>query len=122
MRLKCFVPLIALALGAGCTSVAPRAHFLRLIDRPRVGLASQIEESVTTNGFIQSHFSFAADTQNRVPGIMVKAADAPGRHPVVIVLHGTGGSKASVSALCEKFATNGFIAVAIDGRYHGERA
>ncbi|MEI9865138.1 MAG: dienelactone hydrolase family protein [Limisphaerales bacterium] len=41
--------------------------------------------------------------------------------PVVIALHGTGGSKQNMLALCRKLATNGFIAVAIVGRYHGER-
>jgi len=39
----------------------------------------------------------------------------------VIALHGTGGSKNNMAALCRKLATNGFIAVTIDGRYHGER-
>src|SRR5476649_810782 len=41
--------------------------------------------------------------------------------PVVIALHGTGGSKANMLALCRKLADAGFIAVAIDGHYHGER-
>ena len=40
---------------------------------------------------------------------------------MVIALHGTGGSKANMLALCRKLAERGFIAVAIDGRYHGER-
>jgi hypothetical protein len=40
---------------------------------------------------------------------------------VVIALHGTGGSKGNMAALCRKLADAGFIAVAIDGRYHGER-
>ena len=52
----------------------------------------------------------------------MKSTDAKGRRPVVIALHGTGGSKNSMLPLCEKLATRGFIAVAIDGRYHGERS
>jgi hypothetical protein len=40
---------------------------------------------------------------------------------MVIALHGTGGSKANMLSLCRKLAEVGFIAVAIDGRYHGER-
>jgi dienelactone hydrolase len=51
----------------------------------------------------------------------MKAADSRGRRPAVIALHGTGGSKANMLSLCRKLATNGFVAVAIDGRYHGER-
>jgi predicted esterase len=51
----------------------------------------------------------------------MKVADPRGIRPVVIALHGTGGTKANMLALCRKLATNGFVAVAIDGRYHGER-
>jgi dienelactone hydrolase len=51
----------------------------------------------------------------------MKSPDSPGRRPVVIALHGTGGSRQNMLALCRKLATRGFIAIAIDGRYHGER-
>jgi fermentation-respiration switch protein FrsA (DUF1100 family) len=40
----------------------------------------------------------------------------------VIVLHGTGDSKEGMEPLLEALAARGFLAVAIDGRYHGERA
>jgi len=40
---------------------------------------------------------------------------------VVIALHGTGGNKNNMTALCRKLAEAGFIAVAMDGRHHGER-
>jgi dienelactone hydrolase len=40
---------------------------------------------------------------------------------VVVALHGTGGNKLDQLPLLEKLATAGFIAVAIDARYHGER-
>jgi dienelactone hydrolase len=43
--------------------------------------------------------------------------------PVVICLHGTGGSKdaAAITELLMRFSKLGFMAVAIDARYHGER-
>ncbi len=44
-----------------------------------------------------------------------------GRHPVVIALHGTGGTKTDELPFMRQLAARGFIAVAIDGRYHGER-
>jgi dienelactone hydrolase len=117
-----FLPLLALLLWVtGCAHLEPRADFLRVIGRPHVALAPQVQELPATNDLAQFHFSFATDAQNRVPGILIKSAGSHGRRPVVIALHGTGGSKANMIALCRKLAGRGFIAVAIDGRYHGER-
>ena len=98
-----------------------RADFLKLIKRPKVALTPQVEDWPATNGIAQFHFTFASDKQQRVPGILMKSEESRGRRPVVIALHGTGGSKSNMLALCRKLATNGFVAVAIDGRYHGER-
>ena len=97
-----------------------RADFLKLIDRPRVALAAK-EELPTTNGVVEIHFSFASDAEQRVPGLLLKSINSSGRRPVVIALHGTGGTKTNMLSLCRKLAEHGFIAVAIDGRYHGER-
>jgi dienelactone hydrolase len=109
-------------LAVSCVHVADRrADFLKLIDRPRVALSPQVEELRATNGIAQFHFSFAADADQRVPGILMKVVDSHGRRPVVIALHGTGGSKANMLSLSRKLAEKGFITVAIDGRYHGER-
>lgn len=41
--------------------------------------------------------------------------------PVVVALHGTGGKKEDELPLLERLAGLGFLAVAIDGRYHGAR-
>jgi dienelactone hydrolase len=98
-----------------------RLDFLKVINRPCVPLAAQVQELSATNGILQFNFSFAADASNRVPGILMRSTNFPGRRPVVIALHGTGGSKASMFSLCDKLAETGFIAVAIDGRYHGGR-
>ena len=98
-----------------------RADFLRLIDRPPVPLAPQVDELPGTNGLAQFHFSFASDQDQRVPGLLLKPAKAVGRLPAVIALHGTGGTKSNMLSLCRKLTAKGFIAVAIDGRYHGER-
>jgi len=98
-----------------------RADFLKLIERPRVRLSPAVEAWPATNGIAQFHFSFASEREQRVPGVLLKAKGSRGRRPVVIALHGTGGSKQNMLSLCRKLATNGFVAVAIDGRYHGER-
>jgi dienelactone hydrolase len=119
---------LLLLVAALCCSFAAFSHaadsrgdFLKLIDRPRVPLATQVDDLPATNSLVQFHFSFASDAEQRVPGVLIKAADSRGRRPVVISLHGTGGSTSNMLSLCRKLADKGFIAVAIDGRYHGER-
>ena len=100
-----------------------RQDFLKLIDRPKVPLDPKVEELSQTNNLALFHFSFAADASaTRCRDFLVRASDSHGRRPVVIALHGTGGSKTDMLALCRQLAARGFIAVAIDGRYHGERA
>jgi dienelactone hydrolase len=100
-----------------------RAAFLKLIDRPRVALAPETravpssEEALT-----QSHVTFAADAQDRVAAIVVKRANLTGRAPAVIFLHGTGGDKDQQLPRLKLLAGQGFVAIAIDARYHGERA
>ena len=102
------------------SAATTRAEFLKLIGRPKVPLAPEVRELPPVNGFVQTHFSFAADAQQRVPGILAKEPSA-GRRPVIVAMHGTGGTKESQLALLTNVAGRGFIGVAIDGRYHGER-
>ncbi len=99
-----------------------RGDFLKLIDRPKVPLAPEIKETARANGLVEYRFTYGADAADRVPGMLVESADGTGRRPVVIALHGTGGSKAGELPLLRRLAQRGFIGVAIDGRYHGERA
>jgi len=116
-------------LGAAAALAAPagdtRAAFLRLLDRPRVPLAATVQPAVAADGLSEQAFSYAADGRNRVPGLLLKSTTATptaARRPVVINLHGTGGSKEGQRKLLQELARAGFIAVAIDGRHHGERA
>jgi dienelactone hydrolase len=113
--------LISTLLLAQAHAADPRADFLKLIDRPRVPLAPEVKAIPTTNGLPEFHFTFAADAHQRVPGLLVKSDRFTGRRPVVIVLHGTGGTKEGVLPWLRELANRGFVAVAIDGRYHGER-
>jgi len=111
-------------LASACAHLPPshtRADFLQLIDRPRVPLAPEVTELSPTNNVGVSHFSFATEAGQRVPGLLWRESNSVGRRPVVIVLHGTGGSKEGMAGLCYRYATNGFIAIAIDGRHNGER-
>jgi dienelactone hydrolase len=55
--------------------------------------------------------------------LLVRAPAPPERRrPAVLVLHGTGGNKEGLRGWLDRLASAGAIGVAIDGRYHGERA
>ena len=104
-----------------------RADFLKMIDRPRVPLVAEEHETSAKGPLAEYHFTYAADANQRVPGILVKPiaeadAKAAKRRPVIIALHGTGGKKTDELPLLRELAAHGFIGVAIDGRYHGERS
>src|SRR3954454_5079226 len=113
--------IIVCFVGAGAFGADARSDFLKLINRPKVELVPRVEPSQTTDGIEQFEFSFAADAAQRVPGILLKPSSTAGRSPVVITLHGTGGAKEQMLPLMRELVARGFIAVAIDGRYHGHR-
>ena len=98
-----------------------RERFLRIITKDRVALDAVVRQQPDSGGLASEHISFAVQPGERVPTLLFKAQGAGGRQPVVIVLHGTGGSKEGMTARLRELAGRGFVAVAIDGRYHGER-
>lgn len=102
-----------------------RAAFLDVIARPVVAARPELTEMPSVEGLRKYHLWFHSDAAERVPGYLLlpDAAAFKGRRPVVIALHGTGGSKDSgeITNLVLKAVKAGFIGVAIDGRFHGER-
>jgi dienelactone hydrolase len=100
-----------------------REHLLKLIDRPRVPAAVEwtpIQDKA--NGSLQAfHFTYASDADHRVPGILLRKAELAGRRPVVIAMHGTGGTKNGELPLLRILADRGFVALAIEAPHHGER-
>ena len=100
---------------------AIRAKFLKIIERPRVPLNPELQPGRSSQGLIVTHFTFATEAQERVPGIIVKPENTTGRGPAIIALHGTGDSKEGMLDVLTALAARGFLAVAIDGRYHGDR-
>jgi dienelactone hydrolase len=103
-----------------------RADFLKLIDRSRVALAAQILPWVAGGaGIEKTSFSYMSEAGQRVTGLMFRPKPAAGetmRRPAVIAMHATGEGKESMSSLLRDLAARGFVGVAIDARYHGERA
>ena len=102
-----------------------RSAFLKLLDRPRVPLDARQE--LLSLQPSEEAFSIASEKRadgeiERVPILISKPANLTGRAPVVIVLHGTGGDKFGVREWLKDLNARGIIGVAIDGRFHGERA
>ncbi len=105
-----------------------RARLLAQLDRPRVPLDPQIRlVEPTGQGLIVERLSIASERKangqlERVPILIVRPEKVAGRLPLVIVLHGTGGNKEREYDWLVRLARQGMIGLAIDARYHGERA
>ena len=124
VALLVFVGTAALTAQSPVTSdAAKRAAFIKIIDHPRVAPLPEVRV-LTANGLrlVHEHISFSVEPTQRVTGLLMKSLGSSGRQPVVIQLHGTGGNKEQLRTRLTTLANRGFVAVAIDGRYHGERA
>jgi dienelactone hydrolase len=129
MKMLRLLAIALLALNA-CVAHADgttdtRKAFLKVIDRPRAALRPELAELPAVDGIRKQHVWFYSDVTERVPGYLMlpDVAVFKGRRPVVIALHGTGGNKdgGQVVEILTKATRAGFIGVAIDGRFHGER-
>jgi dienelactone hydrolase len=128
-----FVVVSLLGRGAAAAPPSPgevRAAFLRQLDRPRVPPDPRVTDTVTRpDGTVIERLTIATEKKRsgaieRVPMVIVRPDRPRGKRPAVIVLHGTGGSKdgAREKETLARLAAAGIIGVAIDARYHGERA
>ena len=116
---------ISAAAFADGSANETRAAYLAVLERPRVALKPELAELPAVDGARKFHLWFSADASERVPGYLLlpDTSRFKGPRPVVIALHGTGGSKDSgqIVQIVTLAAKAGFIGVAIDGRFHGER-
>ena len=126
---RVFAALLVLQFSAASFADGPpletRLAFLHVIKRPIVALKPELAEMTPVEGLAKYHLWFSSDATERVPGYLLLPDPKrfKGRRPVVIALHGTGGTKdgGQIAELVLKAAQAGFIGVAIDGRFHGER-
>jgi len=98
-----------------------RHDLVALLQRPSVAPDPSFQ-SFTTDSVLVEKGSFYSEATEKVPVLIYKPVGSDAKKlPVVICLHGTGGSKEGMKNLLYRFSKAGFMAVAIDGRYHGER-
>jgi dienelactone hydrolase len=108
-----------------------KAAFLKSLDRPKVPLDVKAEPTRSEDdarGLVVERLSIASESKadgtiERVPILLIRpSTEARGQRPVVIVLHGTGGTKEGMRPWLVDLARKGFVALAIDARYHGDRS
>ncbi len=99
-----------------------RSDFRRALDRPRVPPAPRAISSETRGDLIQEKWTIATEEKERAPILVVRPAGVSGRLPVVVCLHGLGGRKEGMAPYLEGLARRKIIGVALDARYHGDRA
>lgn len=100
-----------------------KTDFIKLLARPATDPKPSTRIITTDSVLIEKGFFYSEATE-KVPMLIYKPVSSENKKlPVVICLHGTGGSKdaAAITELLMRFSKLGFMAVAIDARYHGER-
>lgn len=107
--------------------VETRQAFLKMLDRPKPELRPKILSEKESKGLQEQSLTIASEKRadgstEQVPILIVKPAQPKGKLPAVIMLHGTGGSKEQMRPWLDDFARKGWIGVAIDARYHGDRS
>jgi Ca2+-binding EF-hand superfamily protein/dienelactone hydrolase len=102
-----------------------RTRVLSLLERPSAPLApTSVSDTKAQDGFRHERWRLQSEPGDHgvVPVLLVgppKRSKVP--LPVVVVLHGTHGSKDDMLPHLQRYAGLGFLACAIDSRYLGER-
>ena len=100
-----------------------RQDFIAMLSRPPADPAPSFTLAITDSMETERGYFFS-EAHEKVPVLIYRPLGAKRKWPLVICLHGTGGSKddADIKSLLWRLVQAGFMAVAIDGRFHGERA
>ena len=96
--------------------------FKALLDRPRTNPRPSFQSDKTDSVLIEKGTFYSEETE-KVPVLIYKPLTDNRKLPVIICLHGTGGSKDNqdIREMLYRFSKLGFMAVAIDARFHGDR-
>src|SRR5260370_36471952 len=95
-------------------TASARDQFIKLIEHPRIPLSPRVVPLPDITGRLRYQFSFASDSNQRVPGILMRRESLIGnRFPVVIALHGTGGDKKRQLPLLLQLRARGLIGVGL---------
>ncbi len=124
-----FAAFTAAVLAVGCQAQAPRSPSLREQFRAAVCAGCKVcpldpkpVKSTDLGKVVIDRVSFTPEAGQDAVALIYRPK-TEGRHPAVIVQHFLGGSKDHIllQPLMNTIAQRGYLAVAIDGRYRGER-
>lgn len=134
MRLKNIFLTLSVALFLQATAILAQtpqypstrkvAHdFKAILSRPEVDFKPEFTTVREDSIKVEKGFIYTEETE-RMPILIYKPViTGQTKFPVVIFLHGTGGTKdqGDIRAIFTRLAKRGIMGVAIDARYHGER-
>ncbi|XP_071722360.1 uncharacterized protein [Rutidosis leptorrhynchoides] len=97
----------------------PPKHSEAMESCPKVNIANFKEHLIEENLYLTTE----EGEQGRLPVLILSMKESVNtKRPAVVFLHSTNKCKEWVRPLLEAYASRGYITVAIDSRYHGERA
>jgi dienelactone hydrolase len=108
------------ALRREARAVIDRNHPRGKSGRP-APLQARIRSHEEREGLVRERLSFLGEPGQLVPALVLRPAEEMGRLPAVVVLHGLGGRKEQMTDLMEDLSRRGYLTLAIDARWHGER-
>jgi dienelactone hydrolase len=84
-------------------------------------LEARVRSREARDGLLWERVTFVSEPGEVVPALVIRPLGAADRLPAVVALHGLGGSKEGMAGLMGELARRGYLALAIDARWHGER-
>src|SRR5262245_42768144 len=111
----------ALLTAPAAKPASPAAILRQALERPHLPLDPDPGAKSDVEGLRTERLTIASEAGVRVPVLLIRRAEEAPPRPAVIVLHGLGGNKEGQRPLLEQLANRGFVAAAIDARYHGDR-
>lgn len=126
-----FLWMVALALtsAGGCrataaTSLAQEWRAFILENRKPAEMAPKVLESSVRDGKRVERVSFETEVGEKAIAVVVRPDAGSERLPAIILQHWLGGTKDDfiLQSILWQFAGRGYLAIAIDGRYRGQRS